>query len=136
MSTTVASGSDDYKPILLKPLKDQIGCIYAALLLNGDGDSKVEITSDKLLNILRAAKLEPNPFFPNLYAKVLASVDLNELILSGLGGSGSAGPVSTSTSTTSAPTETKVEEKKEEPKKEEKEEESASIGGLFGSDDD
>ena len=125
---------DDYKPILLKPLKDQMACIYASLLLHGDGDSPVEITSDKLMNILRAAKVDPNPFFPNLYSKVLQSTNMKDLILSGVGGSGgvvASGPVSTN-----APVETKQEEKKEEPKKEEKEEESASIGGLFGSDDD
>ena len=129
--------TDDYKPILLKPQKDQMGCVFASLLLHGDGDSPVEITSDKLINILRAAKVDPNPFFPNLYARILKTVDIKDFILSGVGG-GSSGPVSTSAPTGgNATTETTTEAPKEEAKKEEvKEEESASIGGLFGSDDD
>jgi len=114
-----------------------MGCIYAALLLHGDGDNKAEITSDKLLNILRAARLDPNPFFTNLYSRVLHSVDIKEIVLSGVGGGsgGNSGPVS-SGPTTIAPVETIKEEKKEEPKKVEKDEESAEIGGLFGEDDD
>jgi len=133
----VSAGLDDFKPIINKQQKDQMGCIFAALLLHGDGDNKVEITSDKLLNILRASRIDPNPFFTNLYAGVLQSVDIKEIVLSGLGGGsgGQSGPVSSGPSTTSAPVETKVEEK-EEPKKVEKEDESASIGGLFGDDDD
>ena len=128
--------TDDYKPILLKPQKDQMGCVFASLLLHGDGDSPVEITSDKLINILRAARVDPNPFFPNLYARILKTVDIKDFILSGVGG-GSSGPVSTSAPTGNATSETTTEAPKEEAKKEEvKEEESASIGGLFGSDDD
>merc|ERR1712232_832793 len=96
--------------------KDQLAVVYAALVLNGDGENKVEITSDKLTAVLKAANLTVNPFFPSLYAKVLKEVDIKELVLSGTGG------------------EKKEEEKpKEEEKKEEPEEESASIGGLFGS---
>jgi len=113
-----------------------MGCILAALLLHGDGDSKVEITSDKLLNVLRAAKVDPNPFFTNLYANILQEVDIKELALSGVGGgSGGSGSVQNSAPTTNAPVETKKEEVKEEVKKVEKDEESASIGGLFGDDD-
>eukprot|EP01091_Cochliopodium_minus_P020532 TRINITY_DN89_c6_g1_i1.p1 TRINITY_DN89_c6_g1~~TRINITY_DN89_c6_g1_i1.p1 ORF type:complete len:181 (+),score=87.51 TRINITY_DN89_c6_g1_i1:116-658(+) len=129
----VSAGLDDFRPIIVKQQKDQMGCIFAALLLHGDGDNKVEITSDKLLNILRASRIDPNPFFTNLYAGVLATTDIKEIVLSGLGGGSSSAPVS-SGPVTSAPVETKAEVK-EAPKKEEKEEESASIGGLFGDDD-
>ena len=111
-----------------------MGCIFAALLLHGNGESKVEITSDKLLNVLRAARIDPNPFFTNLYANVLQEVDIKELALSGIGG-GSSGPVSNAPTGSAPVTETKQEAPKEEPKKVEKDEESASIGGLFGDDD-
>jgi len=144
-SAPVAAGkfsgsvTDDYKPIILKPQKDQMGCIFAALVLQGEGDSKVEITSDKLTNILRAAKIEANPFFPNLYANILKSVDIKDFILSGAGvsGGGSGGPAVAVASGPAAGGEQKKEAAKEEKKevKEEKEEEEQSIGGLFGSDE-
>merc|ERR1712232_137920 len=115
--------------------KDQLAVVYAALVLNGDGENKVEITSDKLTAVLKAANLTVNPFFPSLYAKVLKEVDIKELVLSGTGGGAAAGPVSAGAQDKGG--EKKEEEKpKEEEKKEEPEEESASIGGLFGSDDD
>ena len=56
----------------------------------------------------------------------------SKLATFGGGRGGSAPSGGSAPTTTTAP----VEEKKEEPKKEEKEEESASIGGLFGSEDD
>jgi len=130
----VGAVTDDFKPITLKPQKDQMGCIFAALVLYGDGDAPVEITSDKLSNILRAAKIDPNPFFPNLYAKVLKSVDIKDLIFSSAGGGGGpAVAVSGGASAPTAPAAEKKEEAKEEKKekKEEKDEESQSIGGLF-----
>jgi len=141
-SGRVGPVSEDYKPIILKPQKDQMGCIFAALLLHGDGDSSVEITSDKLTNILRAAKIEANPFFPSLYAKILKSVDIKDLILSGAlsggGSGGSAAPVAAGGSSAPAATggNAPTAEKKEEKKEKEEEPEEQSIGGLFGSEDE
>lgn len=47
--------SDNYEPVTDKNQQDQLACVFAALLLNGDGSSSVEITTDKITAVLRAA---------------------------------------------------------------------------------
>jgi len=82
----------------------ELGCTYAALILH---DDKIGITADKISTILKAANIKYQPFYPTLFAKVLAAKNLDDLILSAGSGSGPA------------PVQHAAEEKKEE-KKEEK----------------
>jgi len=98
----------------------ELACVYAALILADDG---VTVTGDKISTILKAAKVEVEPYWPGLFAKALEGVDIKELITnigSGAGAAPAAGGA--------APA---AEAKKEE-KKEESEEEDDDMGfGLF-----
>jgi len=84
----------------------ELACTYAALILH---DDKVPITADKLTNLLKAANIQFQPFWPALFARVLANKNLDDLILSA-GGGGGAAPAATG----GAPA--KVEEKEEKGK--------------------
>jgi len=112
----------------------ELACTYAALILH---DDKVPITAEKINTILKAAGLNIPPFWASLYGKVLASRNLDDLILNAGGGGGAPVP---STAPSTAPTkETPKEDKggkdkgkkKEEPKEEPKEEEEEMGFGLF-----
>ena len=108
-----------------------LACSYAALILH---DGKQPVTGSNLQKITSAAGIELDNFWSGVFENVLSNFDLSKLLENSLGGgSGGSAPVTTTTATTtSAPTEAPKQEVKEEVK----EEESASIGGLFGSDDD
>ena len=107
-----------------------LACSYAALILH---DGKQPVTGSNLQKITSAAGIELDNFWSGVFENVLSNFDLSKLLENSLGGgSGGSAPVTTTTTTTSAPTEAPKQEVKEEVK----EEESASIGGLFGSDDD
>ncbi|CAK9304617.1 unnamed protein product [Gordionus sp. m RMFG-2023] len=109
----------------------ELACIYSALILS---DDNVAITADKISTILKAAKVEIEPFWQVLYAKALNNVDVKDLITN-LSSGVSAGPAPTSAvDSAPAPTEAKPDEKKskKEEKKEESEESDADMGfGLF-----
>merc|ERR1711902_389247 len=82
----------------------ELACTYAALILNDDG---IDVTGDKISTILKAAKVDCEPFWPGLFAGALKDVNVTELI-SNIGsgvGSGAAGGA--------AAEETKEEAKKE-----------------------
>jgi len=111
----------------------ELACTYAALILH---DDKVPITAEKINTILKAAGLNIPPFWASLYGKVLASRNLDDLILNA-GGGGAPAP---STAPSTAPTKEPPKEdkggkdkgkKKEEPKEEPKEEEEEMGFGLF-----
>merc|ERR1711939_1182476 len=92
---------------------------YAALILADDG---VEITSDKLTTLIKAAGVaEVEPIWASLFAKALEGKDVKDMLLNvGSGGGAAAGGAEAA-----APAE---EEKKEE----EKEESDEDMGfGLF-----
>ncbi len=98
-------------------------CAYAALILK---DSNLEVTSDGLLAILKAANVEVEPIWTSIFAKALDGVDVKELLSSfssapapGAGGSAPAAGG-------------QAEAAKEEEKVEEKEESDDDMGfGLF-----
>ncbi|KAI4542894.1 hypothetical protein MG293_007020 [Ovis ammon polii] len=108
----------------------ELACIYSALILHND---EVTVTEDKTNALINAASVNVEPFWPGLFAKALANVNIGSLICN-VGASGPApaagaapagGPAP---STAAAP----AEEKKVEAKKEESEESDDDMGfGLF-----
>jgi large subunit ribosomal protein LP1 len=115
----------------------ELGCVYAALIL---ADDNIEITSEKINTLLKAAKVQYEPFWPTLFAKALAGKKVLDLV--GNVGSASAGVAAAPAATAEAPAAAaggkgdakKDDKKKEEPKKEEKkkEPEPEDEGGMDG----
>ncbi|KAG2392718.1 hypothetical protein C9374_011443 [Naegleria lovaniensis] len=109
--------------------KDKIGelaCTYAAFILHDEG---IPITADKIKDLVNAANVEMEPFWPSVFAKFFQKKPVSD-ILANIGGSaasaGPAGAVESSATTAAA------EEKKEEKKKEsESEDDADAFGGLF-----
>nr|XP_033718619.1 60S acidic ribosomal protein P1-like [Tursiops truncatus] len=108
----------------------ELACIYLALILH---NNEVTVTEDKINALVKAASVNVEPFWPGLFAKALASVNIGSLICNV--GAGGPAPAAGATpaggpapSTTAAP----AEEKKVEAKKEESEESDDDMGfGLF-----
>ncbi|BFZ54387.1 hypothetical protein PYCC9005_001422 [Savitreella phatthalungensis] len=104
----------------------ELAVSYAALILADEG---VEITSDKLISLTQAAKVEVEPIWASLFAKALQGKDVKDLLLNvGGGGAAPAAAAAPAAGGAAAPA---AEEKKEE-KAEEKEESDDDMGfGLF-----
>ncbi|XP_004413285.1 PREDICTED: 60S acidic ribosomal protein P1-like isoform X1 [Odobenus rosmarus divergens] len=84
--------------------------IYSALILQ---DDEVPGTETKINALIKAASINVEPFWPGLFAKALADVNIRRCICNvGTGGPAPAG--GPAPSTTTAPAEKKVEAKKEE----------------------
>ncbi|KAK3275616.1 RNA-binding RNA processing protein rpp1 [Cymbomonas tetramitiformis] len=64
----------------------ELACTYAALILY---DDEIPITADKISTLVKAAKVEIEPYWPGLYAKLLEKTELGSLI--GNIGSGGGG---------------------------------------------
>merc|ERR1712203_546122 len=95
----------------------ELACVYAALIL---ADDDVAITAEKINTILKAAKVDVEPFWPGLFAKCCESIDVKELISnvgSGVGSApaGGAAPAAAADAGAAAPA---AEAKKEEPEEE------------------
>mmetsp|Transcript_17446 Transcript_17446/g.16655 ORF Transcript_17446/g.16655 Transcript_17446/m.16655 type:complete len:109 (-) Transcript_17446:67-393(-) len=99
-----------------------IACGYAALLLQ---DDDVPVTADKLKSILDASKIEYESYWPDIFAKNVADLDLKDLITSI--SSGGAAPVAVAVA---APAAGGAAPAAAEKKKEESDDESDDDMGL------
>jgi large subunit ribosomal protein L12 len=102
--------------------------IYSALVLHSAGK---EITEDGIINILKAAGVEPDTARVKALVAALEGVDIDEAMKTA-----AFAPVAAAPAAGPAPAEggEKKEEKKEEEKEEEvsEEEAAAGLGALFG----
>merc|ERR1712227_280352 len=81
-------------------MSSELACTYAALILNDDG---IDITADKLTAILKAAKVDVEPFWPGLFAGALKDVDVTSLISNIGSGAGAAAPAGGAAAAGAAP---------------------------------
>lgn len=105
---------------------DELCCVYAGLLLF---DDKSEITADKLNKIITASGNSVDAYYPEFFAKYLASANIDSMLTSVSSGPAVAAPV------TAAPVEQKKDDKKKAPEKKKPEpepEEEGGFGDLFG----
>ncbi|KAK2649957.1 hypothetical protein Ddye_017446 [Dipteronia dyeriana] len=96
----------------------EIPCTYAALILHDDG---IPITAEKIVQLLTAANVSVESYWPSLFAKFAEKRNIDDLIMNvGCGGGGAvavSAPVGGAAAggAAAAPA---AEEKKEEPKEE------------------
>ena len=95
----------------------ELACVYAALIL---ADDDVAITGEKILTILKAAKVDVEPYWPGLFAKALEGVNVKDLLSNVGSGVGAAGPAAAAPAAGGAAPAAAAakEEKKEEPEEE------------------
>ena len=95
----------------------ELACVYAALIL---ADDDVAITGEKILTILKAAKVDVEPYWPGLFAKSLEGVNVKDLLSNVGSGVGAAGPAAAAPAAGGAAPAAAAakEEKKEEPEEE------------------
>jgi len=108
--------------------ESELAISYASLILADDG---VEITPDKLLALTKAAGIEVEPVWANLFAKALEGKNVTDLLMNvGAGGAPAAASAGGGGGAASAAAEKPKEEEKA--KEEEKEESDDDMGfGLF-----
>ncbi|KAL2345952.1 hypothetical protein Fmac_007237 [Flemingia macrophylla] len=61
----------------------EVACSYAALILHEDG---IGITADKIVALLKTAKVEVESYWPTLFAKLAEKKNLGDLIANAAGG--------------------------------------------------
>jgi len=68
--------------------KNELACVYAALILHDEG---MEITSENIAKILKASGIETEAYWPNLFAKLCKGKDMAAMVSAvGSGGGGGA----------------------------------------------
>ncbi|CAH3151002.1 unnamed protein product, partial [Pocillopora meandrina] len=106
----------------------ELACVYSALILHDDG---IAITAEKIEKLIKAAKVDVEPFWPGLFAKALEGHSLESLIQSA-GAPGAGGAAAPATGGGGAPAAGGGDEAKEEEKKEEKKDESEESDDDMG----
>ncbi|KAJ2809444.1 60S acidic ribosomal protein P1 [Coemansia guatemalensis] len=99
--------------------------VYATLIL---ADDNVDITADKLQAITKAAGVQVEPIYFNLFAKAFAGRDVNELLLN-VGSAAAAAPAAGAAAAGGAAAAPAEEKKKEEAEEEESDDDMGF--GLF-----
>ncbi|KAH8169299.1 60s acidic ribosomal protein [Sarocladium implicatum] len=90
----------------------ELASSYAALILADDG---IEITSDKLQTLIKAAGVEEvEPIWTSIFAKALEGKDVKDLLVNVGSGGGAAAPAAAGGAAAGGAAEEAVEEKKEE----------------------
>ncbi|CDF35729.1 unnamed protein product [Chondrus crispus] len=96
---------------------NEMACVYAALVLHDDG---IAITEDKIKTLTEAAGITVEPYWPSMFAKLLETVKIDDLINNiGAAPASGAAPAAGAAGGDAAAAE---EEKKEESESEEEEE--------------
>ncbi len=110
--------------------KEDLAVSLAVLALHDGG---VEVSAANISAILEAAGVTVAGYWPAIFAKVLGSRNIDDLLLKPGAGGGPAPAAAAAASGggAAAPAAAKKEEKKEE-----EEEDVGGAGGLFGGDDD
>ncbi|KAJ0054040.1 hypothetical protein Pint_00666 [Pistacia integerrima] len=93
----------------------ELACTYACLILHDDG---IPISAEKILQLVKAANVTVDSYWPGLFAKLAESKNIDDLIMNvGSGGAAVAvaAPAGGAAGADAAPP---PEEKKEEPKEE------------------
>merc|ERR1711907_176865 len=105
----------------------ELGCTYAALILHDDGQ---EVTEEKMKQLLNAAKVDFEAYWPGLFVRALGNKDLDELITTpACGGGAAAGPA------VAAGADAGGDSKKKE-ESEDDDEAMAPAANIFGGEDD
>ena len=92
--------------------KEELACVYAALILH---DDKISITAQAIQNVLNAAHVKVASYLPTLFAKMLASKNVEDLIFQG--GAVAAPAPAAAGASSGAPAANAGDDKKEEEKK-------------------
>ena len=97
------------------PSKDELACVYASLILM---DDDVPITAEKISTILKASNTNIESYWPGLFAKATAGLDLKSMVTNvgaGVGSGGGGAPAAVAEEAPAAPMkEEKVESEPEE----------------------
>ncbi|MES1911854.1 MAG: hypothetical protein MHM6MM_004223 [Cercozoa sp. M6MM] len=104
--------------------KQELMTAYACLILQDDG---IEITEEKVNELLAAADADVPVYWPKLFADLLAGKDIKELLLNAGAAAAPAGGAAAGGAGEAAAEEAAEEEEEEE----EESEEEMGFGGLF-----
>ena len=117
---------------------DELCCVYAGLLLFDEG---MEITADKIQKIIKASGNTVDDYYPEFFAKYLASADIKSMLtVSPAAGAAAAAPSgeqhheeAKDDKKGGKKDDKKGKEKKKEPEKpKEEEEDMEGLGDIFG----